>query len=189
LTERDDRFAALVGLACHDLRTPLATVSGFAKTLVRTGELGDRDGRFIEMIDEAADELKGMVDQLALAARIASGRYEPMPLDADTLELASASGDGRVRVVGEGAVVETDGAVVARSLGWIASAALRFGEIEEITWTVAGRDLSLAPVTPAAAPVVEGVDRRDLGALVARTALEALGASVALAGESLRVRI
>jgi hypothetical protein len=94
-----------------------------------------------------------------------------------------------VRAVGGGAVVETDGPVVARSLGLLAKAALRFGELDEVTWTVAGRDLMLSPVTSAAAPVVDGADRRDLGALVARSALEALGASVALDGETLRVRI
>ena len=35
-------FARLVTLACHDLRTPLATVNGFAKTLVRGGQLDDQ---------------------------------------------------------------------------------------------------------------------------------------------------
>ena len=29
----DNAFARLVSLACHDLRTPLATVHGFATTL------------------------------------------------------------------------------------------------------------------------------------------------------------
>jgi signal transduction histidine kinase len=28
-------FTKLVGLACHDLRTPLATVYGFARTITR----------------------------------------------------------------------------------------------------------------------------------------------------------
>ena len=31
----DSEFARLVSLACHDLRTPLATVNGFARTLTR----------------------------------------------------------------------------------------------------------------------------------------------------------
>ena len=33
----DDRFARMVWLACHDLRTPLATVYGFARTLQAAG--------------------------------------------------------------------------------------------------------------------------------------------------------
>jgi len=33
----DNQFARLVMLACHDLRTPLATVHGFAHTLARLG--------------------------------------------------------------------------------------------------------------------------------------------------------
>jgi len=34
--ENDTFFARLVSLACHDVRTPLATVNGFVKTLERT---------------------------------------------------------------------------------------------------------------------------------------------------------
>ena len=58
-----------------------------------------------------------------------------------------------------------------------------------MTWAVDGRELTLTPVTAAAAPIVTGADPRDLGALVARTALERLGGSLAVEGESLRVRI
>jgi signal transduction histidine kinase len=40
MTERDDtEFARLVSLACHDVRTPLATVHGFVRTLERQLEL------------------------------------------------------------------------------------------------------------------------------------------------------
>jgi signal transduction histidine kinase len=184
-----DRFAALVVLACHDLRTPLATVAGLSKTLVRTGELNQRDARFVEMIDEASAQMALLIDQLGLAARIESGRYDPLPLDANTLELAAASGDDRVAVEGTGAIVETDSVTVARALGALALAALRFGELSLVTWTVNGRELTLTPVTAAAAPVVGGTDPRDLGAIVARTAIERLGGSVTIERESLRVRI
>jgi signal transduction histidine kinase len=184
-----DRFAALVVLACHDLRTPLATVAGFSKTLVRTGELSERDARFVEMIGEASAEMAHLIDQLGLAARIESGRYDPLPLDADTLELAESSGDDRVAVEGTGAIVETDSVTVGRALAALAVAALRFGELSHVTWTVNGRELTLTPVTPAAAPVVAGIDPRDLGSLVARIAIERLGGSVTVEGESLRVRI
>ena len=62
-----DRFATLVELACHDLRTPLATVSGFAKTLLAADAAAGREARFVEMIDEAAG-------QMAAAARPARPR-------------------------------------------------------------------------------------------------------------------
>lgn len=186
---RPDPFAALVGLACHDLRTPLATVAGFAKTLIRTGELGERDARFVELIDAASAQMVLLLDQLALAARIESGRYDPLPLDADTLELAASSGDDRIKVEGKGAIVETDALTVGRSLAALAVAALRFGEVSQVVWSVNGRELMLRPVTAAAAPIVEGADPRDLGALVARAAIERLGGSMVVDGESLRVLI
>ena len=40
--ENDTSFARLVSLACHDVRTPLATVHGFAKTLDADGASSSR---------------------------------------------------------------------------------------------------------------------------------------------------
>jgi signal transduction histidine kinase len=37
----DSSFPRLVSLAAHDLRTPLATIHGFAQTLIRMGDLGE----------------------------------------------------------------------------------------------------------------------------------------------------
>jgi His Kinase A (phospho-acceptor) domain len=184
-----DRFAALVTLACHDLRTPLATASGLAKTLIRAGELGGRDLRFVEMIDEASAQMALLIDQLGLAARIQSGRYDPLPLNADTLELAASSGDERIGAEGVGEIVETDALTVGRALTALAVAALRFGELTSVMWTVKGRLLTLSPLPAVAAPIFTGADPRDLGALVACAAIERLGGSVAVEGESLRVRI
>ena len=44
-------------------------------------------------------------------------------------------------------------------------------------------------MTPAAAKVVTGEEPKDLGALVARIAIERRGGSLALDGETLRVRL
>src|ERR687884_2055896 len=81
-------FSRLVSLAAHDLRTPLATVSGFAKTLIRTGELEQPAARYVEMIEAASAQMVELLDELGVAARIESGRYEPTLRDADTLVLA-----------------------------------------------------------------------------------------------------
>jgi hypothetical protein len=91
--------------------------------------------------------------------------------------------------VGQGEVVETEVEAMARSLRALAVAASRFGPADRVTWRVNGRDLELAPVTADAAPVVTGETVRDLGALVARSVIEALGGTVTLAGDTLRVRL
>jgi signal transduction histidine kinase len=182
----DDTFARLVSLACHDLRTPLATINGFAKTLIRVSDLEEREERFVELIDEAAGQMTGLLDELGLAARIAAGRYEPVLVAADTFELASAP-DARILTVGHGGQVETDSAALRRALEALAIAAVRFGGVESVSWTVVGRELVLAPVTAEAAPVVSGEAPRDLGALVARMTIERLGGTLALEGETLRV--
>src|ERR1700739_42664 len=88
-----ESFARLVALACHDLRTPLATVNGFAKTLTGAGTLGEREGRFVGLIDAAAEQRAAQLDLLGLAARIETGRYEPALVEADTLALAGSDDD------------------------------------------------------------------------------------------------
>src|SRR5690349_6153232 len=108
----DNAFARLVSLACHDLRTPLATVHGFATTLERGGGLEPPADRYVEMINAASAQLAELIDELSLAARIESERYDPTPREANTLELARAAGarlgEDRVRVTGSGASLETD---------------------------------------------------------------------------------
>src|SRR5947199_13898 len=87
----DTSFAKLVTLACHDLRTPLATVHGFVKTLERMAELEPPADRYIEMIGEASVQLAGLLDDLSLAARIEGGRYDPVLRAVDTLVLAQSA--------------------------------------------------------------------------------------------------
>jgi signal transduction histidine kinase len=177
-----------VSLACHDLRTPLATVYGFARTLTRAGELDERSARFVEMIEAAAEQMTDMLDQLGVLARIEGGRYDPVLVETDTLELATSE-DERVDATGEGASVETDEPAVKRALEALAVAAVRHGAVERVTWTVRGRELELAPIADGAGPVVLGDEARDLGSLVGRRVIEHFGGSVELDGERLLVRL
>jgi signal transduction histidine kinase len=184
----DSHFPRLVSLACHDLRTPLATVYGFARTLTNAGELDERSARFVAMIEEASGQMTELLDDVGVAARIAGGRWEPVLREADTLELAQ-SADERVVVEGIGAVIETEVDPVGRALDALALAAVRHGPADRVTWQVDGHELTLSPVTTAAAPVVTGSELRDLGAVVARLVVEELGGSLELDGETLRVRL
>ena len=184
----DARFPRVVSLACHDLRTPLATIFGFARTLTRTGDLDERTMRFLGMIEEASEQMTGLLDELGVAARIEGDRWEPTLQAADTLELAT-SADERVAAEGEGETIETEPEAVGQALRSLAVAAARYGPAEQVTWRVSGRDLGLAPITADAAPVVTGESFRDLGSLVARMVIDELGGSLALDGETLRVRL
>ena len=188
----DDAFARLVSLACHDLRTPLATVHGFATTLARGG-LDPPGDRYVEMIEAASAQLAELIDELSLASRIESGRYEPTLREADTLELAQAGaarlGEDRVQVSGSGALIETDGDALERGLAALFQSALRHGGLDGVEVEVDGVDVRLSRVTAASAPVVLGEDLRDLGAAVAARLVARLGGSLSVEGETLAIRL
>jgi signal transduction histidine kinase len=192
VTENTD-FPKLVSLAAHDLRTPLATVSGFAKTLIRTETLEEPASRYVEMIVAASDQMVELLDELGLAARIESGRYQPSLREADTLELARQAaatlGEDRVRAGGEGGVVRVDFEATQRAVTALARCALRHGGVELVDVTAAGPELTIAPITPASAPVVLGEDLRDLGAAIAVLLVRTLGGSVNVEDETLHVRL
>jgi signal transduction histidine kinase len=186
-------FARLVSLATHDLRTPLATVSGFAKTLLRSGDLEEPAARYVGMIEAASAQMVELLDELGLVARIEDGRYEPALREQDTRELAEHAaeqlGPERVLVSGDGGTVRVDPEATARAVSALAQCALRHGGLETVDLVAAGPTLELSPITPASAPVVLGEDVRDLGAAVAGQLVRVLGGGVELDGETLRVRL
>jgi len=189
----DHDFARLVMLACHDLRTPLATVHGFAHTLARGEELDETSARYVGMIGSASEQIAELIDQLSVASRLEAGRYDPPLRSVETLGLARAAaeqlGKERVAVSGEGSELETDRDAVERAVAALVRCLLRHGGLEHVSVEVRGPVLALAQVTPASAPVVLGEDLRDLGAAVAVRVVRARGGSVELDGETLLVRL
>ena len=191
--QNDTSFARLVSLACHDVRTPLATVHGFTTTLARTTELAPPADRYVEMIDAASKQIAELLDELSLVARIEDGRYEPLLREADTLALAHAAaarlGEDRVHVSGEGAAVETDLDAVDRGVSALVQATLRHGGLDEVDVVVRGNEIDVLGVTDSSAPVVVGQDLRDLGAAVAVRVIEVLGGAVSVSGQTLTIRL
>jgi signal transduction histidine kinase len=193
----DTFFARLVSLGCHDVRTPLATVHGFAKTLERTATLGAPADRYIEMIGTASAEMTELLDELSLAARIEAGRYDPALREADTLALAQAAAErlGRdrvrvsVRVSGDGAVIVTDLDAVGRSLAALMRAAVRHGGLDTVDVVVRATEIEISPLTAASAPVVLGEELLDFRAAVAVRTIETLGGAVDADGSTLSVRL
>jgi signal transduction histidine kinase len=185
-------FAQLVSLACHDLRTPLATASGFARTLQRLDDLGQPAQRYAEMIGAAADQMAELLDLLSAAARVEDERFEPQPQPTNARELADAAAErlpeGAASVAGEGAQVEIDPKWAAVSLGALAEAARRHGGLEQIELAVDASTVEISPIVNAAGAIATGDDLRDFSAAVGTRVLHAAGATVELDGDRLRVR-
>jgi signal transduction histidine kinase len=186
-----DDFARFVSLACHDLRTPLATVSGFASTLQR-GELADPAGRYVRMIEAASMQIAGLLDDVALVARIEDARYEPNLVSADTYELvtlAAVQAGEKASADGDGTEVLVDRDHAIHALGSFAVCAQRHGGLDAIRLLADGSTVEISPIVASAAPVVLAEELKDLGAAAARRVVEALGGSLNLEGERLLVRL
>jgi len=188
----DRTFAQVVSLACHDLRTPLATVHGFARTLART-ELGEPADRYVGMIEAASDQISELLDELTLVTRIQAGRFEPRFESVDSLQLAREAAaelhDDTVSVEGEGARVQVEVDATRRSIRQLARAARRHGGVDAVTLTVHGAELSVAPLEGTAPGVVTGEDLRELGAAASVELLRAIGGSVEAEGDRLVIRL
>jgi signal transduction histidine kinase len=183
------RFAQIVSIGAHDLKTPLATVYGFARTLART-ELDDTAARYVAMIEAASIELRELMQELSLVALIQLGRYDPRLVEVDSLELARdavAELAERVDVSGEGAGVQADPEATGRALSRLAKAATRHGGIDSVSLVVHGRELAVSPLMGNAPGVVTGEDLKELGAAAAVEHLRALGVSVGVDGQRLLI--
>ncbi len=188
----DDSFARLVALACHDLRTPLATVHGFAKTLRRV-ELADPAPRYVEMIEAASKQIGDLLEELALVTRIEEGRYEPPPeggrFARRSCATAAAEVDEETGVDGTGAPVRVDEEPTRRALGQLIRATRRHGGLESVSVRVAGPAVEVGPLTSYSAPVVLGEELRELQAAAAVRLIRELGGSLTRDGDLLRVEL
>jgi signal transduction histidine kinase len=189
MASTEDTFARLVSLAVHDLRTPLATVSGFARTLQRTS-LGDPADTYVSMMVAAGAQLAELLEELGLAARIEGGRWEPNVQDVDTRELAEAAAGrlAQASVGGQGERVRVDRDAAELALYQLARCAQRHGGLDTIELAADGPAVAIAPVVAGAAPIVLREQARDLGALIAARVVDALGGGLELEGERLLVR-
>jgi signal transduction histidine kinase len=184
-------FAQLVSLACHDLRTPLATASGFARTLERLDTLEQPADRYVEMIGAAADQLADLLDLLSVAARIEGERFEPQFTEVSALQLAEeAAGrlNGNAIVAGDGAAVRADANWGAVALASVAEAARRHGGLERITLEVEGPSIAVGPIRDDAGAIAVGDELKDFAAAVGTRVLTATGAAVEPAGDRIEIR-
>ena len=186
-------FAQLVSLACHDLRTPLATASGFAHTLQRLDTVEAPADRYAEMIGAASEQMAQLLDLLAAAARIEGGRFEFQARPADSRELADAAvallRDGDAVAEGDGLAVRVDPGWAHTGLAALAECVRRHGAVHQVTLGVDGASVSVGPLVEGVGAIALGYDLKDFGAAVGTRVLVAMGAEVEPSGDSLAVRL
>ena len=142
------------------------------------------------MIVAASEQMRDVLETLSVAVRIEGGRYDPVLGEIDTLEAARVAAESveGARAEGSGETIETDVDFLQRSLAALALSAHRHGGVPEVTLSVDGRDIAIAPIGESAAVIV-GEDMKDLGAAVAVRVLRARGGSVEVDGDALRVKL
>jgi len=186
-------LARLFALGANDVRTPLATLSGFTRTLAR--ELADDErGEYAVTIEESAGQISGIVERLALIARIQEGRYTPPALESVPAgELARAAvkalGADRVDVRGEGAPVEVARQPTEEALTACARAAMRHGGTDSVIIDVEETGLTFHPIHENARPVLGGSELREFGAAAALIVLETLGIDTEVVGDRFRIQL
>jgi signal transduction histidine kinase len=119
-------FPEQISAACHDLRTPLASAYGFARTLERLGAVEGEHARYLAMVVEASEELGRLIDCLALVARAQDGRLVLERTSVESGELAAAALElvpaGRLSARGAGTTIEVDRSRAGAGLAWLAEA-------------------------------------------------------------------
>ena len=99
-----------VSSVSHELRTPMTSIKGFARTLLNKPELDEPNRtRFLSIIDQQADRMISLIEELLVLSRIESGhivaKKEPIDLRkliqqvADDLESAALKKDIVIRTV------------------------------------------------------------------------------------------
>jgi signal transduction histidine kinase len=188
----DAKFVQSMRTACHDIRTPLAVVSGFASTLIR-GDLEPPVDRQVQMIMDASEQLEELLDEVSILVSIEEGRFDPGLDEVDSLELARAAAaeleEGRVEVSGVGQTVRVPEKEARRAIRQLSRAASRHGGVDSVALAVDGVTLSISPVTQASAPVLLGESAKELGALAASSLIRALGGSLEVDEGRLVVRL
>jgi signal transduction histidine kinase len=81
-----------VAIASHELRTPLTSISGFAKTILERWEtLTDGEKRrYLAIVDQQADRLRRLVNNVLLLARVEDQTMRPQPAPVPVVEVARA---------------------------------------------------------------------------------------------------
>lgn len=167
--------AEFVSQASHDLKTPLAAITGYSMTLERRGESLDPALRneMLEHIGQAASRMHSAVEQLVDFARLELGIIEPVSAVVDLYEAAGEAAsslsekhpDAEVEMVAGGsAKVFADPDRLDQVLTVVIENALRHGNGKARVSVVSEGPVAKVKVEDAGAGVPEDLESRIFSA-------------------------
>ena len=184
--ELHELLTRTVGPACHELRSPLAVVYGFAKMLEGKAGIDDTSRRYVSSIVESAQRLDELLDELGGVGRIAAGRSRPDVQSTSVATLIAAVRElpanvARMRVQpGEDAHVCVDGEWARHAVEAVVDA-LCYDESATVDmgWTVAPEEVQLMiRPGPGSFAIDVSPERSSLQLALARMRLRAMGGSI-----------
>jgi PAS domain S-box-containing protein len=128
-------------MAAHELRTPLTVISGYL-SILREGAFGPAPPRWddpLRILDVKAAELRRLVDDLLLAARLETGRLEGLtqPIDLrEVVEQAAQAAEDvpELKLPEDPVVVSGDREQVSRLVDQLVNNALAYGREGTQPW-------------------------------------------------------
>ncbi|MBL9175489.1 MAG: hybrid sensor histidine kinase/response regulator [Verrucomicrobiales bacterium] len=89
LREMNDEKNEFLGIAAHDLRSPLNAIKGYSELLLEDGDFEAADADILKKICDAATRMAGMVQNLLDANRIERGELRPTLVPTDLGEVTA----------------------------------------------------------------------------------------------------
>lgn len=87
LTQLNERKNEFMGIAAHDLRSPLSVIQGFSSLLVRRPDMpAEERADILSMIADSVREMLAMLSNLLNVSEIESGKLQLTPVDVDLRE-------------------------------------------------------------------------------------------------------
>jgi light-regulated signal transduction histidine kinase (bacteriophytochrome) len=187
-----------IGPACHELRSPLAVVYGFARMLEGDDALSETHTRYISQIVRGAERLDAMLDDLSKLGRTAAGRVQPriesVSMRAIAEDLGSAAVNaGRLRIdSGPDVTLKGDGSWLSESLQAIVDG-LCFEEGIDVmlTWRQQHPgDVVIQVVPNSTFPMVDvEPEKSSLGISLARMRVVAMGGTFDGGGDRITITL
>lgn len=184
--EATELLARTIGPACHELRSPLAVVFGFAKMLESNDSLDDTVRRYVEHIVQGSQRLDDLLDALAKTGRIAAGRMNPVlesvSLRAVMDDVAAMAANSERLIVEPGTdlKVKTDPAWLAEAFAGVVEGLCFEQRLRlRVAWTHDEHEVQVSFIPDSSFPMVDvEPDKASLDIALARMRILAMGGSL-----------